>query len=286
MIMNTLKKIIKEPLLLFVLFGTLMYIIYSQSADYIDKKNKQIFISSAQIGLLEEAFRKTWNRNPTQDETKAQIQNLVMDEVFFKEAVAMGLDKTDPAIKRRLRQVLELMLDDYATIYPTENQLRDYLNAHPDKFQRDPLISFRHLYYPIEDKEEALNLLLRLKQGKPFDENAIVGLLLVPNQFENERKLEVGKLFGNIFTQKLFELEPGNWQGPLESAYGWHLVKISEKVVPGLPELNEIWDLVEREWSVESKKEMKEMQYQAMREQYEIIVEQQEDKNQALKNNQ
>jgi hypothetical protein len=284
--MNTLRKIVREPLLLFVLFGTLMYIIYSQSADYIDKKNKQIFISSAQIGLLEEAFRKTWNRNPTQDETKAQIQNLVMDEVFFKEAVAMGLDKTDPAIKRRLRQVLELMLDDYATIYPTENQLRDYLNAHPDKFQRDPLISFRHLYYPIEDKEEALNLLLRLKQGKPFDENAIVGLLLVPNQFENERKLEVGKLFGNIFTQKLFELEPGNWQGPLESAYGWHLVKISEKVVPGLPELNEIWDLVEREWSVESKKEMKEMQYQAMREQYEIIVEQQEDKNQALKNNQ
>jgi hypothetical protein len=250
-----------------------MYIIYSQSADYIDKKNKQIFISSAQIGLLEEAFRKTWNRNPTQDETKAQIQNLVMDEVFFKEAVAMGLDKTDPAIKRRLRQVLELMLDDYATIYPTENQLRDYLNAHPDKFQRDPLISFRHLYYPIEDKEEALNLLLRLKQGKPFDENAIVGLLLVPNQFENERKLEVGKLFGNIFTQKLFELEPGNWQGPLESAYGWHLVKISEKVVPGLPELNEIWDVVEREWSVEIKKEMKEKQYQVMRDQYEITVE-------------
>ena len=271
--MNTLKKIFKEPFLLFFLLGSIIYIIYSKSTDYIDKKNKQIFISTAQIGLMEEVFRKTWNRNPTEDELNAQIENLVMDEVFFKEAVSMGLDKTDLAIKRRLRQVLELMLDDYATIYPTENQLREYLKANPDKFLRDPQISFRHVYFPIENKEGAIKLLSDLQHGRSVDEDSTPGLLLIPSQFEIERKQEVEKLFGDIFTQTLFELEIGSWQGLVESAYGWHLVKVSEKIEYGVPDLDAIWDVVEREWSVERKKEMKVMQYQAMRDQYEIEVE-------------
>jgi hypothetical protein len=271
--MKTIKKAIKEPFILFFLLGTVLFITYIQTTNYIDKKNRKIYVNKGQIDLLEESFRKTWIRNPTENELSAQIDNFVMDEIFFKEAVAMGLDKTDPAVKRRLRQIMEMMLDDYATIYPSENQLRKYLSEHLDKFRLDPMISFRHLYYPFEDKEEAIIQLSRLQKGMSIDKDYAGGLLLVASEFENESQREIKKLFGNSFTLKVFELEVGNWQGPIESAYGWHLVKVSQLTEGKIPDLNEIWDEVEREWSFERKKQMKEEQYKIMREQYEVIIE-------------
>ncbi len=159
--MKKIKNLIKEPLLLFFLLGTISFILYTQATTYIEKKNKQITISESQIELLKESFKKTRFRNPTQNELDAQLDNYVMDEIFYREAVAMGLDKTDPAVKRRLRQVLELMMDDYTTIYPTENQLRKCLSENPDKFRKEPSISFRHLYFPFANKEEAIDLLQR-----------------------------------------------------------------------------------------------------------------------------
>ena len=135
--MKTIKKVLKEPVFLFFLIGALLFIISTRATDYMDQKNRQIFISQTQIALLEETFRKTWNRSPSENELSAQIENLVKDEIFSKTAVDMGLDKTDSAIKRRLRQIMEMMMDNYATIYPAENQLRTYLSENPEKFRRD-----------------------------------------------------------------------------------------------------------------------------------------------------
>lgn len=271
--MNKLKKLVKTPILLSLLLGVFMYILYTYTTDYTDRKNKQIFINKAQVDLLEETFRKTWNRNPTEYELKAQVENLILDEVFFKEAVAMGLDKTDPAVKRRLRQIMELMLDDFATIYPTENQLRKYLSEDPEKFREDPRISFRHLYFPLEEKEEAINLLPKIQKSNTVHKNYNGGLLLIPSEFEDETKREIERLLGKIFTQKLFELELGKWQGPVQSAYGWHLVKVSQRIDGIVPDLNTIWDIVEREWLVERKKKIKEEQYKFLKAQYEVTIE-------------
>ena len=271
--MHKLKKLFREPILLSLFLGTILFVLYSWATDYIDKKNKQVFVSQTQIALMKESFSKTWNRNPTEAEMSSLVDNFIMDEIFFKEAVAMGLDKTDPAIKRRLRQIMEMMLEDYTTIYPVESQLSEYLAEHPDKFRRDPRISFRHIYFLMEDKEKAIQLLPSLQNSTSVAENFSGGLLLIPSQFEDESKTQIKKLFGNSFTQNIFELEPGNWQGPVESSYGWHLVKLSQRIEGVVPDLNEIWDSVEQEWSFERKKEMKEEQYKVMREQYDVIVE-------------
>ena len=271
--MNKVKKLITEPILVFLFLGTLLFVSYTRATDYIDRKNKQVFVSQTQIALIEESFSKTWNRNPTESEMSALVDNFIMDEIFFKEAVAMGLDKTDPAVKRRLRQIMEMMLDDYTTIYPVEGQLSKYLAENPDKFRSDPRISFRHIYFPMEDKEKALKLLPRLQNSKSNPDNYPGGLLLIPSQFEDESKMQIKKLFGDIFTQNIFTLETGIWQGPVESSYGWHLVKVSQRIEGVVPDLNEIWDTVEQEWSFARKKEMKEEQYKIMREQYDVMVE-------------
>lgn len=272
MSMKTIRKVIKEPFLLFFLLGALIFIMYTRATGYIDQRNRQIYVSQDQIALLAESFQKTWNRSPTEDELKALVNNFIMDEIFFKEAVSMGLDKTDLAVKRRLRQIMEMMMDDFATIYPTENQLREYLSANPEKFRQDSRISFRHIYFPLEDEDEAIRILDRLQKGISVEKDYTGGLLLIPDRFESETEREIERLFGGVFTRELFELETGDWTVPVESSYGWHLVKVSERIEGEVPDLNQIWDLVEREWSVERKKEIKEQQYKVMRDQYKISI--------------
>ena len=267
---NTFLRIIREPISLFVILGLLLFIVYNRTTTYYDQKNKQITVTEAQIQLLKETFAKTWNREPTEEELEAQIENLIKDEIYYKEAVDLGLDRSDIAVKRRLRQIMEMMMDDMATVYPSEDQLKTYLSENQDKFRRDPYISFRHIYFSSENRETALDVLGKLKDTLPVDERSFDGLALIPNEFSEESYRSVERLFGKSFTEEVFTLKPGIWQGPVESAYGYHLVYISELTEGFVPELSEIWDQVEREWSVEKRTQVKDQQYQKIRERYTI----------------
>ena len=270
---NRLVKIIKEPILLFLLLGLVMYWVYTFSVGFIDSSERQILVTETQVKMLNETFQKTWNRLPTESEIQAQIENLIKDEVFFREAVAMGLDKSDPAVKRRLRQIIELMMDDLAVVYPSEDQLTRYLLEHPDKFQEDPTISFQQVYFPIDRKQDAENHLDKLKNNLPLDETSISSLSLIPGIFRDEPQFSIQRQFGENFAREVFKLDTASWQGPVESAYGWHLVFILE-IIPGyIPDLEDIWDEVEREWSLELRNEKKEQQYQKMKSQYEVKFE-------------
>mgnify|MGYP001554409454 CR=1 FL=1 len=267
---NTFLRIIREPISLFVILGLLLFIVYNRTTTYYDQKNKQITVTEAQVQLLKETFAKTWNREPTEEELEAQIENLIKDEIYYKEAVDLGLDRSDIAVKRRLRQIMEMMMDDMATVYPSEDQLKTYLSENQDKFRRDPYISFRHIYFSSENRETALDVLGKLKDTLPVDERSFDGLALIPNEFSEESYRSVERLFGKSFTEEVFTLKPGIWQGPVESAYGYHLVYISELTEGFVPELSEIWDEVEREWSVEKRTQVKDQQYQKIRERYTI----------------
>jgi hypothetical protein len=265
-------KLPREPLFIFVVVGIVLYVFFFRSIQNQKHNERQIVVSAGQIELLETSFQKTWNRPPTESELQAQINNFIMDEVFFKEAVAMGLDKKDPAVKRRMRQIIEMMLDDFATLYPTESQLQQYLAENPDNFYLPAEITFEHLYFKQENKGEADRAVKALRSAGDIRNYSENELLLIPSAFERVSAWEVERLFGKPFTIELFNLKPGDWQGPVESAYGWHLVKIGEMVEGSLPDLAAVRDLVEREWMVEQRKQVKEKQYEKMRARYDIVI--------------
>ena len=271
--MKAFIRILKQPIALVIVIAVGISILYQLVSNYYEESSRQITVSAEQVQILKESFTKTWNRAPTESELSAQIENFVKDEVFYRQAVDLGLDKSDPAVKRRLRQVVELMLDDYANVYPSEDQLRQYLDQNPDKFRLDPRISFRHEYFAQADRQQAVDLLTRLNEGSIDQETIRSSMLMIPSEFDDQSKSEIERTFGMEFTTSLFELEPGEWQGPVMSAYGWHLVKISQ-VTPGkVPDLDQIWDQVEREWSFARKQELKDEQYQRMKQKYQVEVE-------------
>jgi len=261
---------IREPIFQFFAIGLLLFFIYTFITSQTDERERTIVVSEAQVGLLVETFEKTWNREPTETELKAQIENYIKDEVFFKEAVAMGLDKSDPAVKRRLRQMMELMMDDAATIIPSEAQLQNYLEEHQDIFMEDPDISFSHIFFQMDDKAPAEKYLSNLNRKLLVDKSKVARLSLIPESFDHEKNYSIDRLFGNSFAEKIFTLEINKWQGPINSAYGWHLVYITE-IVPGtVPELENVWDEVEREWANEQKKIKTEALYQSIKAGYKI----------------
>jgi hypothetical protein len=267
-----LKPLVREPLFLFVLVGVLLYFFFSSMYERVAEKEKAITVSPAQIELLTTSFEKTWNRPPNESELQAQINNFIMDEVFYLEAVAMGLDKKDPAVKRRLRQIMEMMLDDFATVYPTESQLQQFLSENAEDFRLESTISFEHLYYKDEQKDEAISVLAKLNSGKLNAEELTNNLLLISPVFQNETEFHIERQFGKEFTQEVFKLETGSWQGPVASAYGWHLVRIFDVKEGEIPDLSEVRDEVEREWMVVQRNLIKEKQYEKLRSNYNITI--------------
>lgn len=271
--MKRALNILKHPLFVFFILGTLIFIVYSNVSEFIESRNKNIYVGNGQIEILREDYFRTWNRNPTEKEMQNQINGHIMDEIFYKEAVAMRLDKSDIAVKKRLRQIMEMMLDDYTTVYATEQQLRDYLSVNPDKFRNDPKISFSHLYFKVEEREQALKVLGELQNGANIKKFQHHSLLMLPIDYNSETKTNIEKQTGREFTDQILQIEKQQWSGPIASVYGWHLVWVNEIEEGKIPDLNAVWDEVEREWSAEQKRKRKEEQYSLMREPYKVVFE-------------
>lgn len=263
-----------SPLLLMFILGLGLFLLFSAIRGFFDRGDRVITITRSKVDLLSETFAQTWKRQPTEKELDAQIQNLIREEVLYREAAAIGLDKSDPAVKRRMRQMMELMLDDYAVVYPSEEQLRTFLQSNEETFKRDALITLRHYYFAQEDKGVAEVQLANLVNNRPINEQVLGELSMIPDQLDDRSYSTIERLFGENFVVKVFDLETGRWQGPISSAYGWHLVKVAD-ITPGfVPELDVIWDEVEQEWSRQMRERKKEEQFQKMKEKYVIRVDQ------------
>jgi len=107
----------------------------------------QVVVSAGRINQLEIIFTKTWQRPPTTEELKGLIDNFVLEEIYYRQAVAMGIDRDDTVIRRRLRQKFEFLTDDLAAAsVPTDQELAAYLAANADAFVRESTYTFEQVY--------------------------------------------------------------------------------------------------------------------------------------------
>jgi hypothetical protein len=204
----------------------------------------------------------------------------VQEEVYSREAMALGLDLDDTIIRRRLRQKMEFLTDDVAALAePTEADLAAYLQAHADAFRVQRKFTFSHVYLSPERHgdnlgRDTVELLAQLRQAGDRAEVAELGdPFLLEHRFQSQPAGEVTKLFGEKFTAALGGLEPGQWQGPIESGYGLHLVWISERTDGRVPALGEVRDAVQREWANARRLEMNERFYRELLKRYDVTIE-------------
>jgi hypothetical protein len=205
---------------------------------------------------------------------QAQIQDYIREEVLYRTALALGLDKDDTIIRRRLRQKMEFLFED-AVPPPQEPELRAYLEAHPEKFRTQALISFRQVFVSqtrgATAEADARQILSRLSGGAPDAANEGDPLLL-GDGFSRTPLDRIAALFGESFAQAVAQSVSGSWVGPLRSAYGLHLVLVTAAEPAELPPFEQVRPALEREWFAERRVAAQVAQYQALLAGYRVIA--------------
>jgi len=270
------RRLLREPLFHFLLLGATIFVAYRFVAAP-GSAPGTIVVGAERVKHLEAGFQRLWQRPPTAEERKALVDDWVREEIATREALALGLDRDDPVIRRRLRQKLDFVSEDAGGVAePTDAELTEYLRAHPGSFAEGPRFTFRQVYLdPARHGDhlarDAARLLARLQAAGPTGTTPGDPTLLPPG-LDDASVDEIARQFGEAFVTALVALAPGSWRGPLESAYGLHLVRVERRTEPRAPELADVRDAVRREWTQARRRERTERFYQDLLARYTVRV--------------
>lgn len=272
----------QEPLLHFVLIGALLYAAYHFASPRVTDigagRDHRIVLTQDDLVQMTLTWRAQGRPMPTEQQMAHLIEARVREEVLFREALALGLDKDDTIVKRRLAQKMDFVAEDLSTLAePTPQELKTWFEAHPQRFAFPPRLSFRHHYFSPDKRQarafdDARRALPPQDKAGAADARIAGDAFMFQDRYVDQSAEQLAALFGPKFAQALLELSPGAWQGPVESGYGWHLVFV-EEIAPGrAPTFEEIEPQVKREWIATRRAEAKQKMYETLRARYEVVV--------------
>ncbi len=275
-----LSKLLREPLIHFLLIGLALFLVFKIAGGEESQSPDEIVVSQGAIESLARSWEKTWQRPPMPHEMEGLIKSHIKEEVLYREALAMGLEKNDTIIKRRLGQKMTFLFEDVADQSEvTDEQLTQYLTENEETYRIDPEFTFSHVYLNPDKRgenleEDARLLLAQLKGSQGAGGEAPYGdSLMLPYSFEFLSARDLDRQFGTGFAARLLEVETGTWAGPVRSGFGVHLVFIEERIESRAPDLEEVRDAVERDLIAQRRREANDKIYQRLRERYTITIE-------------
>lgn len=269
-----MKRILREPLLHFFALGVLLFALFSGVNDDGMRAPDEIVIDAARVAAIESQFERVWQRPPTSDETAGLVDNWIREEVLYREGMALGLDRDDPILRRRVVQKMDFISEDLADSPPTEDELRAFFAANVADYRLDARFSFRQFFFDPAAHGDSLEAafvtaLDAVKDGQLPESDAT----LLPSEMSDASSSAVRKTFGDRFVEALAGSPVGDWVGPLASSYGVHLVRIDEKQEARLPDFDSVRAAVERDLRAEQRRERKDAIYEKLRKRYTITFE-------------
>jgi hypothetical protein len=224
-----MRRLLREPLVHFLLLGALLFAAYAALNRGGFAARDEILVSASQVEGLEMQFERVWQRPPTPEEQQALIDNWVRDEIFYREAVAMGLDQDDPVVRRRLSQKLQFIIDSGAPAAPTDAELQAFLDEHSDRYRLPPRYAIQQAYFDPAKHGEGLEAAIASARRALAGGAAAAGdATMLPARLEGDAA-DVARQFGDEFEQSLRALPVGSWEGPVRSGFGLHLVRIERR---------------------------------------------------------
>jgi hypothetical protein len=267
-----LKRLVSEPLLHFVLIGAVIFYVGYWKASQNAVQRNDIVITKGDIDQMLVAWMAQGRPPPSAAGIRSMVEGKVREEVLYREAIAMGLDKEDTIVKRRLAQKMDFLAEDLSTLEePTTDELRNYFDAHRDDFVLPPRISFHHLYYSFDAHgKDAHDIAAREVAADAGPGNA--DRFMFQNSYAEHTEADLYSIFGPAFAHEVFTLEPGHWAGPVESAYGWHAVFVEHKTPPVAPGFEAIEEDVKSAYIEARRAEFREEAYRGMRSKYKVVL--------------
>lgn len=267
-----LKRILREPLLHFLLLGILLFFAYGWLGGKAPPPPDEIVIDAVRVETLSNQFERTWQRPPTAREQQGLIDSWLREEIFYREGLALGLDRGDPVVRRRIAQKMDFISEGLMVVTPEEGELESWFAENAERYRVDPVFSMRQVYYDpgrFDDEwagavAEARSVLESGAEPEP------VGGALLPGELADAPAREVSRVFGQVFTAALTDAPLGRWFGPVRSGFGVHLVRVDERTEGRIPTLAEVRDEVERDYLVERRAEANDALYQSLRARYSV----------------
>ena len=210
-----------------------------------------IRVDDGEVRWLRETFASQWQRPPTETELFALVDGFVEEELLAREALALGLDQDDTIVRRRLAQKMAFLLDDAARLVkPADAELRTYYATKADRFLTPARVSFQQIYFSPNDRPDAASDARAALKAIPVAANpeAVGDPIALEPEFPDLDRQAVAGLFGEEFADAVFGLATGTWAGPVNSAYGLHLVRVTAVTPPTLLPFEAVRTKVFEEW--------------------------------------
>jgi hypothetical protein len=270
-----MRTLLGEPLLHFLLLGIALFAAYQWKAP-VDSDGRRIVITQGVVDDLVTQHVAARGREPSSTELNHLIESYVRDEILYREGVKLRLDRDDIVVKRRVRQKIELIEEeDASTRTPTDADLSAYLAANPSRFVQPAILTFEQVFlgqstagpgvvHAVAVTHQALrNGADPAELGKPT---------LLPYRMTLTPADLVAREFGASFAAALEKLPVGEWAGPIDSSFGAHYVRVSDRTPAVAPHLAAVRDQVVREWENERRQRARNDAYTKMRGEYQVSI--------------
>ncbi|MFP6810788.1 MAG: peptidyl-prolyl cis-trans isomerase [Pseudohongiellaceae bacterium] len=236
-------KLMKSHVFWFVVLGVLIFVIDEQTSDPLDT----IVVDAA----LEQQVAALWaaqiQREPTEAEIASLVDDWITEEIWYRESMRLSLGEEDEIIRRRMIQKMQFIAEQEAELAPTEEELRAYFEANNERYEVPASISFEQLQFQSRDAATGA-----LSAGESMANLAQSSMQSRVNVRQSPP--QVSSTFGPEFSRSLNRYDvTSNWQGPIQSTFGWHLVKLLEKNSPSVAPFLDIRATVHSDYTYESR---------------------------------
>jgi hypothetical protein len=260
-----------EPLVHFLIAGLAIFMLSAWQGNAVDPAGRTIVITEEHVSRLSASWQQTWRRPPDPREIDALIRDYIKEEIYYREALRLGLDADDSVIRRRLRSKMEyLAAAQVESARPDSATLQAWLQKHPARFAQDACYSFDQIYLGADDADTASNVLKAVSTGADWSKQGLP--VALPKSMENAAQSEVARQFGIDFAEALAKAPRGTWTGPVASGFGTHLVRIRQVELPAAAELRDVRQAVENDWRAATYKQREAKAYQALLDGYTIRI--------------
>lgn len=260
----TLPGWTREPLVHFLAAGAAIWVVLAWQGEPVDPASRTIAVTREDRARLALQWEQTLQRPPTDAELDALTEQFVREEVLYREALRLGLDRDDAVLRKRLAGKMDYLAASMAeTATASDATLQDWLRQHPERFAPEVRYSFDQRWFATHEAAQRA-----MGGAEPTGE-----AISLPPALEQTRRREVEERFGEAFRAALDQAPVGNaWHGPVASGFGWHVVRLRARNAGRVPPLAEIRDRVEADWRSATMATRKDEAYRVLRESYRVTI--------------
>ena len=264
----------RSPLLVFLLLGIGLLAGERRLADGNDER-RVVTVTDEQVDALRARWDAQWGRAPAGRELRGLIDEAVREEILYREALRMSLDRDDPIVRRRLAQKMTFMLEDNAEVpTPTDREVEEYFAAHAERYREPLRTTFRHVFLSNDRRDDprrdAAAVLREVRDGEDGSWRGAGDPFALLGEYTDRTDREIAELFGADFATALGDLAVGGWHGPVASAHGTHLVRVLGRSAPRTPAPDDVRERVVQDLLEARRRERNRDALRALRERYDV----------------